>query len=239
MAINRDAPHAVGRGATSCVPEAEREGAAVTLNLERVDSQPTQEPPPPPRRPSKPFWRRPWVLPLAIVVAIYLYLQIEPVIGVPEEQLPLPAHDNFPLYYPLLITHMAAGTLAMITMCLQVWPWLRQNHPKVHRVSGRFYITGALIATAAGLTIVWWAYPVGKMGGLCMLLFWGATTIAAWRAARRKKFNVHRRFMLYSFAIAANNPWAFFTYLAISELAIPIDFVYFFEGRGGSRGSET
>lgn len=205
----------------------------MTLNLENVDDRLAPEPPPEPapaRTTSKPFWRRPWILPLAAVVIIYLYLQIEPVVGTPEAQLPLPPHDNFPLYYPFLITHMAGGTLAMCTMVLQVWPWLRRKYPKVHRVSGRLYLTGSFVAGFAGLVVVWWAMPIGKVGSLSMLIFWIVTSAIALRAARQRNFAKHRRFMLYSFAVAANNPWAFFTYLAIAKLQIPLDMVYFMEG---------
>lgn len=202
--------------------------------MENIDDRTADEPAPeprpaPPARPSKAFWRRPWVLPLAIAVVIWLYLQLEPVVGVPEDQLLLPPHADFPLYYPLLITHMAAGTLAMLTMCMQVWPWLRQKFPRVHRVSGRLYITGALIGGVAGLIIVWWAPVPGKLGGACMLVFWLVSTTAAFLAARRRDFVKHRRYMLYSFAIPANNLWAYAAYLVITKFEIQVDFAYFLE----------
>ncbi|TDV41044.1 DUF2306 domain-containing protein [Actinophytocola oryzae] len=197
--------------------------------IENVDERTAPEPPPP-SRPSKPFWRRPWILPLAAVVAVYLYMQIEPVAGVPEEQLFLPPHDDYPLYYPLLVIHMSAATLAMITMVLQVWPRMRLQFPKVHRVSGRIYVIGAVIGGLSGLGIVFWAPMPGKVGSLCMLLFWLGTTVAAYRYARRGQWAKHRRHMLYSFAVAANNPWAFFFYVATSEMGIMIDPIYFGEG---------
>jgi hypothetical protein len=202
----------------------------VTLNLENVDrADPKPEPTPTPVRAAKPFWRRPWILPLAAVVLVYLYLQFKPIVTVPQDQLLLPPHADFPPYFPLLITHMSGGTLAMLTMCLQLWPWLRVHHPKAHRVTGLVYIAGAVIGGSAGLVIVWWAPASGKLGGVCMLLFWVTVTISAYVAARRGNYVAHRRFMLYSFAVVANNFWAFFSYLAIQKLGIVINPVYFLE----------
>ncbi len=207
----------------------------MTLNLENVDELTTPEPEPErapaqaPARSSKPFWRRPWILPLVAAVLWWLYMQLEPVVGVPEDQLLLPPHENFPPYYSLLITHMAAGTLAVLTMCLQVWPWLRQKHPRVHRVSGRLYLLGTLVSGVAGLIIVWWAPVPGKLGGACMLIFWLVVSTAAFRAVRRRDYVKHRRYMLYSFAIPANNLVAFGVYYVITKFEIAVDFTYFLE----------
>jgi uncharacterized membrane protein YozB (DUF420 family) len=142
---------------------------------------------------------------------------------------PLPPHENFPGYFSFLLVHMSGGTIAMLTMCLQLWPWLREHHPKWHRVSGRLYILGTLIGASAGLTIVWWAPQPGKVGAVCMLLFWLGTTITAYVAARQGNFARHRRFMLYSFAVAANNIWAIGTQMILTALHINIGYIYFAE----------
>jgi hypothetical protein len=201
----------------------------VTVNLDRVRNRTSPERAQPPARSGKPFWQRPWVAPLAIVVVLYIYLAASPVVGVPAEQRPLPPHDNFPLYYPLLVIHMIAGAITMLTVCLQVWPWLRQHHPKVHRVSGRVYLLATLVSGGLGLVIVWWAPQAGKVGALCLLLFWLATSAAAYRAVRRGDYVRHRRYMLYSFAVATNNIVAFFGLLVIQALKIPLDMAYYAE----------
>ncbi|WP_101610707.1 DUF2306 domain-containing protein [Amycolatopsis sp. BJA-103] len=169
------------------------------------------------------------MVPLVIVVVIYIYTTSMRVVGVPAEQRQLPPHENFPLYYPLLIIHMIGATAAMLTMCLQVWPWLRQHHPKVHRVSGRIYLLGTLVSGVLGLVIVWVAPKPGKVGALCLLIFWLATTAAAYRAVRRKDFAKHRRYMLYSFAVAANNLWAALGLMVIQKFEIPLDIAYYQE----------
>jgi uncharacterized membrane protein YozB (DUF420 family) len=201
----------------------------VTLNLEKVDSQPAYEPPP--ERPAKtPFWRRPPILPLFAIVVFYLYIQATPFLGVPEADAPIPPHAGFPLYYPFLIAHMCGGTLAMLTMCAQVWPWLRVNHPKAHRVTGRLYLAGAYVAGFAALVVVWFAPNSGKVGALCMAVFWLGVSTAAWVSARRRNYVAHRRFMLYSFAIASNNIWAASTFLVLTKLGVPFNPGLFAEG---------
>jgi uncharacterized membrane protein len=197
----------------------------VTLNLERDSETTSPEDARPPVR--KPFWRRPWVLPLAIAVVVYLYLETQPFIGVPLDEQPIEPHGGFALYYPALVLHICGGSVAMLTMILQVWPWLRNNHPKVHRISGRVYVISALIAGCMALVIVWWAPKPGKDGALCLAIVLLATTIAGYRAARRRDWEKHRRYMLYSFAIAANNMWAVYVVMAMIALHIPVDPVYF------------
>ncbi|MBE1489757.1 DUF2306 domain-containing protein [Plantactinospora soyae] len=136
----------------------------------------------------------------------------------PESKAPLQPHDNFPLYYPVLIVHMIGGTIAMLAVVPQVWPWLRTHHPKVHRTFGRIYLVGTLVAVATGLVVVWWAPKPGKTGALCLLLVWGATSAIGYHAARRRNFAKHRQFMLYSFAIAMNNIWAAFALIVLVAL---------------------
>lgn len=201
----------------------------MTLNVERGSDRASPERARTPARPGKPFWQRPWVVPLAIAVLVFLYLASKPFIGVPEDQTPLPPHDNFPLYYPLLIIHMIGGTVAMLTMCLQVWPWLRQHHPKVHRVSGRIYLLATLVSGVLGLVVVWWAPKSGKVGALCLLIFWLVTSAAAYRAVRRGDIAKHRQYMLYSFAVAASNMWASLALVVIQGFEIPLDIVYYQE----------
>lgn len=191
----------------------------MTLELEKLDSQPAYEPP----EPSKPFWRRPPILPFGILVVFYLWITADPFLGVSEANAPIPPHAGFPLYYPFLIAHMCGGTVAMLTMVLQVWPWLRINHPKVHRVVGRFYLAGAYVAGVAALVVVWFAPNSGKVGALCMAVFWLCVNTAALVTARRRNYVAHRRFMLYSFAIASNNIWASTAFLLLTKFGIPFN----------------
>ncbi|HJP77562.1 MAG TPA: DUF2306 domain-containing protein [Pseudonocardiaceae bacterium] len=199
----------------------------MTLHLDRDTDQTSQELAKAPAR--KPFWKRPWIIPLAVLVVYYIYTQASPYVGVPEDQAPLQPHQGFPAYYPLLFVHIGAGTVAMLTMILQVWPWLRQHHPRIHRWSGRSYVFASVVGSCVALTIVWYAPKPGKVGALCLAIAWLVTTVAGYRAARRRDFEKHRRFMLYSFGIAANNMWAAYAAMIIQDFNIPIDVAYYQE----------
>ncbi|GIH75466.1 DUF2306 domain-containing protein [Planobispora longispora] len=174
------------------------------------------------------WWRRPWIAPLALIVVAYLIFQIRPY--VPESTAPLPDHQGFPLYYPLLVVHMIGGTLAMLTVILQVWPRIRVHHPTVHRISGRVYVVSALVSAVIGLIIVRFAPPVGQIGVVCATLLWFAFTLTGFVWARRRDWERHRRFMLYSFAIVMNNVWGVLIVNTIFAFGIQIDFNYLLEG---------
>jgi hypothetical protein len=180
--------------------------------------------------PVKRWWARSWIIPLWGVVGFYLYYQISPFIGVPPSEAPVSPHPGFAAYYPILVVHMTAGTIAMITATMQVWQWLRRAHPKVHRVSGRLYVfAGAIPGSLAGLTIVWFAPAAGKVGVLFSVTGWLITSVVAYVAARRGNYVLHRRFMLYSFALVMNNIWGVFFSIIWLKFHITLDITYLLE----------
>ncbi|MEU4250941.1 DUF2306 domain-containing protein [Amycolatopsis sp. NPDC026612] len=178
---------------------------------------------------AKPFWRRPWMIPLWLVTAAFLYLQVEPFVGTPESMAPVPPHDGFAAYYPLLISHIVFGTVAMVTVTLAVWPWLRRQHPAVHRVAGRVYVTATVVGGVCGLIIMPFAPPVGKVGVTMSTTLWIVTAIVAFVAARTGRFALHRKFMLYSFALVMNNVWGLFAAQIVIGYQIQMDFTYLAE----------
>ncbi|WP_218671432.1 DUF2306 domain-containing protein [Microbispora sp. GKU 823] len=155
------------------------------------------------------WWRRPWIVPLAIVVAAFLVYQTSPFAraGLDETKAPIPPHDGFSLYYPLLLTHIIMGSVTMVTVVLQLWPRLRRRRPAVHRWAGRIYVVATLVTGVAGLVIVRFAPVTGQIGVTMATVLWLVTTIVAYIAAVRGKWVLHRRFMLYSFALVMNNVW--------------------------------
>jgi uncharacterized membrane protein YozB (DUF420 family) len=177
----------------------------------------------------RPWWRRPWMIPLALVVAGYLVYQVSPFAGLDERTAPTPPHDGFPAYYPILMVHILCGILAMVTVCLQVWPWLRAHHPAVHRGSGRVYVVAALIGGVTGLVLVRFAPPVGQIGVALATLTWLVTTLTGFVMARRRKYALHRRFMLYSFAVVMNNVWGVIIVYTGMHVSAEIDFNYLIE----------
>lgn len=158
--------------------------------------------------PSK-WWRRPWIVPLAAVVAGFLVFQVSPFAraGLDETKAPIPPHKGFSIYYPLLIGHITFGTVTMVTVIFQLWPRFRHRHPTGHRWTGRVYVVAALITGVIGLVILRFAPPVGQIGVSMATVLWLGTTVTGFVMARRGRFALHRRFMLYSFALVMNNVW--------------------------------
>jgi uncharacterized membrane protein YozB (DUF420 family) len=164
-------------------------------------------------RARKPFLRRPWVLLLALLTVIFIWYALPPYLTLDPAQAriqPMPPHAS---YYPLLITHIFLGSVALLAACLQVWPWLRQSHPAIHRWSGRLYVAVVLPASACVMIIA----PMGQFGAsqrvanTMLAVLWCGTTLAGFRAVRQRRYPDHRQWMLRSvalaFSIVANRFW--------------------------------
>jgi uncharacterized membrane protein YozB (DUF420 family) len=144
------------------------------------------------------------VVPLALLTVIFIAYAVPPYLSLDPERAriqPIPPHAS---YYPLLVSHIFLGSLALLAACLQVWPWLRRSHPAVHRWSGRVYVTAALIASVCVMIIS----PMGlhganqRVANTMLAVLWFGTTLAGFRAIRQHRFADHRQWMLRSVALA-------------------------------------
>jgi hypothetical protein len=91
-----------------------------------------------------------------------------------------PINPNAPgLDDGLITAHALFGTVAIVTMCLAVWPWLRARYPAVHRWSGRLYVF--LGALPSSLLIVGVNYLHngwhGDIGAYAEAVVWFGTTL--------------------------------------------------------------
>lgn len=150
---------------------------------------------------------RPWMIPLGLLVAAFMLMYLPRYLtGDPAQSL-IPINERFRLHYPLLVGHIATGTIAIVTVCLQVWAWLRERHPRAHRISGRLYIFAG-IGPSALLSLV--IVPFGILTGLSAIgsSLWAVLTLgvtaAGYVTARRRQWAQHRKYMLYSFALATS-----------------------------------
>ncbi|GAB3247809.1 DUF2306 domain-containing protein [Chitinimonas naiadis] len=106
-----------------------------------------------------------------------------------------------------MVVHVALAGLVISGGLLQLLPWLRQRVPLLHRWNGRLYMLGALLASSAGLYMVWVKGAVGDLSqhlGLTLdaiLIFVFAAL--AWRAARQRRFDQHRRWALRLFMVVS------------------------------------
>ena len=152
-----------------------------------------------------PAWLRPKNFLFAFVGLIVLY-----VLGHNESFLIHPADPAWAHYHPFrwwLLPHGLAGACAILLGPMQFSERLRQRYLKLHRIIGRVYVFGALVAAPLGAYI---QYFEERMGGTrsfsiaaavdaFLLMF---TTGVAFVFVRQGKIEQHRAWMTRSFAVA-------------------------------------
>jgi Predicted membrane protein (DUF2306) len=151
-------------------------------------------------------WRQnAWLLPIsAVMLALLVYSVPRALPYHPERMNPTrPGLD-----YGLTSAHILFATVAIVTVCVGAWPWLRVHHPAVHTWSGRVYVLTALpaallIQPMVLLNTTWEA----DIGAVATGAFWFASTLIGYVAMRQGNQPKHRRWMLYSFAMATSVVW--------------------------------
>ncbi|AOS63541.1 DUF2306 domain-containing protein [Actinoalloteichus hymeniacidonis] len=170
----------------------------------------------PPRRAggSKPWWRRPWVVPLLFLAVAFVGFSLPPYLTGDEELARVPIPDGLAFYYPTLVAHVVFSSVAMVTGVFQVWPWFRGRFRAAHRVLGRVYVlAGCLPGGITGLVIAIHTPfgPVAQVSSSILAILWLAFTINGFRTARARRFADHRVWMIRSFtltmSIISNRLW--------------------------------
>jgi len=164
---------------------------------------------------ARPLYRRPWaVAPLVLLALAFISYSLPPYLTLDPSRSRVAPPPSVPAYYPALVAHVVFGSIAMITACLQVWPWMRRNHPEVHRRLGLLYIFGGVLpAGLLGLTIgaVSPFGPVIRASNVVLAIVWLTVTMTGFRAGRRHAWIEHRRWMTRSvvltFSVITNRVW--------------------------------
>ncbi|MEJ5999607.1 DUF2306 domain-containing protein [Paucibacter soli] len=107
----------------------------------------------------------------------------------------------------VLAGHLLFTVVILVGGALQLLPALRRRAPALHRWNGRLYLLSALLLSLGGLAMVWTREGVG-LGGLGQrlgislnaLLILGFAWLG-WQAARARRFDAHRRWMLRLFLV--------------------------------------
>lgn len=158
--------------------------------------------------------QRLWLPPLIVLSVTFLAFSLPRYLGFDPARSLIPPRPDYPLHYPLLVGHILCGSVALVTGCLQVWPWLRNHYPLAHRWTGRIYLFGGVFP---GGVMVLGVAPVSSTGffssvGNTMLgVLWLFTSFAGYRTARRRRYADHRAWMVRGFAltfsIVMNRAW--------------------------------
>ncbi|MBP2340620.1 putative membrane protein [Saccharothrix coeruleofusca] len=153
------------------------------------------------------WYRRPWVAPFAFVVVAFVAFSLPPYLSLDRAQSRVPQPGDHTWHYPALVGHVVFGAIALTTCVVQVWPWFRQRFPVAHRRIGRAYVLAGVLPAGVLAVAVGSVSPFGpntQVSNVLMGLLWLAFTVAGYRAARRRRFADHRRWMIRSFALTAS-----------------------------------
>jgi uncharacterized membrane protein len=161
------------------------------------------------------WWRRPWIAPLALITAVFLATALPRYVGLDPARSLVPT-DRGPAFYPALVTHIFTGSVMLSAAVLQLWPWLRTNHPRVHRWSGRVYVAAAIPTGIAALVVA--QFPSGGVAQQVVNTFMGVLfltfTLLGYHAVRQRRFADHREWMIrgtaLAFSIVTNRFWSTF-----------------------------
>ena len=170
------------------------------------------------------WWQPRWVVvPLGLVALAFVAFALPPYLTLDPTRSRIPVPASFPPYYPALVAHTVFGSVAMLTCCLQMWPWLRRRYPRVHRRIGRLYVFGGVVpAGLMGLTIggISPFGPVLRASNVLLAIVWLGVTLTGFRMAQQDRLYEHRRWMIRSFALTmsviTNRVWSVIWFLALS-----------------------
>jgi uncharacterized membrane protein len=105
----------------------------------------------------------------------------------------------------IFITHATFAAVALFTGSLQFLEELRRKYPKVHRWTGRAYVTACIVGGLTALAIApdVKSGEVATVGFSLLAVLWIGATLAGWRFATIGNVGSHKRWMMRSYALTA------------------------------------
>jgi uncharacterized membrane protein len=167
-------------------------------------------------------WPRWPLVALAVVTLALLVYMLAPYIP-PEMRTSRVQFTDSGLYL-LLVAHIFTATVATVTGLAQFWPWLRTRHPRAHRWAGRAYFFLGVFPSAVLAVPVAALASFGLPNQAALFLLdaaWIATAVAAYRAARRRRFADHRRWMIRNYALTFSSPFSRLVSPVVALIIVP------------------
>lgn len=119
------------------------------------------------------------------------------------------------------VAHILGATCSLFLGPVQFWKSIRTKYIRYHRIAGKIYIIGTLIAGVAALRLALIFSCVGcrfSLIPLSILLIF--TTSLAWYTIKQKKIIAHKQFMVRSYTCALA-----FVFVRLYQV-VPMDSVF-------------
>jgi len=154
-----------------------------------------------------------WAVVIAISAYFYYYNVFAYFEGYKNERF-----DTYPFWF---ISHMVGATFSLFLGPIQFWPSIRKKYISYHRVAGKLYIVGSLVAGVSAFRLSLIYDCIGCRYSLVVLsILFLLTTSLAWITILRKNIIAHKQFMIRSYTCAMA-----FVFIRLYQI-IPLDFFY-------------
>ena len=114
--------------------------------------------------------------------------------------------DSYGRYWPrrsFLLTHIIAGSLALVVGPIQLWSGLRRRSLLLHRWLGRLYVASVLVGGLAAFSLASQteASAAHAISLTVLGIAWWITTGIAWLAIRRRQIRRHQLWIFRSYIV--------------------------------------
>lgn len=119
------------------------------------------------------------------------------------------------------VAHILAASFSLFLGPVQFWKSIRTKYSRYHRIAGKIYIIGSLVAGVSALRLSLIFSCVGCRFSLMPLsILFILTTSLAWYAITQKNITAHQQFMVRSYTCALA-----FVFVRLYQV-IPMDFLF-------------
>lgn len=85
------------------------------------------------------------MVPPAFLVIAFLAFSLPPYLALDPARSRVPPPPGAPGYYAVLVLHVMFGSIALVCVVFQIWPWFRGRHRTAHRRIGRTYVLAGVL----------------------------------------------------------------------------------------------
>lgn len=144
-----------------------------------------------------------WILFWLVIIGLSLYFYVYTIVDYSGGYIPPNFKRGFLDSKIWFIGHILGASAALLLGPIQFWEKFRSKYLKYHRVIGKIFILGSLLAAVCAfrLNLMYDCKPCRVSLGI-LSVFWFGTTALAWWAIRRRNIKAHRQFMVRSYTAA-------------------------------------